>query len=128
MKFELDQSARHLTVRAYDAGGFLVGDRRVTSPVVLCGERVDVDLLPAEFDQLDEMHVDRLCALGTDLLLIGTGERQRFLPQSLMARILERGIGCEAMDSAAACRSYNVLVSESRAVAVALFMLRAPRT
>lgn len=126
MKFELDQSARHLAVRAYDADGFLVGDHRITRPVVLSGERIDLDLLPAHFGLIEDLHIERLCALRPDLLLFGTGPRQQFLPQSLMARILERGIGCETMDTAAACRSYNVLIAESRAVAAALFMLRTP--
>lgn len=123
MKFELDQSSRHLTVRAYGAREFLVGDRRITRPVVLCGAQVDEQLLPDDIAALNEGHIERLCALGTDLLLIGTGPRQVFLAPALSALVLSRGIGCEAMDTAAACRSYNVLVAESRSVAAALFML-----
>ena len=123
MKFELDQTSRHLTVRAYGAHEFLVGDRRITRPVVLCGAAIDERLLPDEIADLDETHVERLCALGTDLLVIGTGPRQVFLAPRLSALVLSRGIGCETMDTAAACRSYNVLIAESRSVAAALVML-----
>lgn len=123
MKFELDLSSRHLAVRAYGAREFLVGDQRITRPVVLCGERADVDLLPDSIDELTAAHVERLCALGTDLLIIGTGPRQVFLAPALAALVMSRGIGCETMDTAAACRSYNVLIAESRSVAAALFLL-----
>ena len=123
MKFEVDQTSGHLTVRAYGAREFLVGDRRITRPVVLCGTAIDDRLLPDDISDLDEAHVARLCALGTDLLVIGTGPRQVFLPPRLSALVQSRRIGCETMDTAAACRSYNVLVAESRSVAAALFML-----
>lgn len=123
MKFELDQSSRHLTVRAYTEHDFVVGDRHITRPVVLCGDRIDVDLLPDRAEALTEAHIERLCELGTDLLLIGTGARQVFLAPALSALVMSKGIGCETMDTAAACRSYNVLIAESRSVAVALFML-----
>ncbi len=126
MKFELDQSSRHLTVRAYTEHAFVVGDRHITQPVVLCGDRIDVDLLPDRPEALTVAHIERLCELGTDLLLIGAGARQVFLAPALSALVMSKGIGCETMDTAAACRSYNVLVAESRSVAVALFMLSPP--
>lgn len=126
MKFELDQSARHLTVRAYSTREFHVGDQRITRPVVLCGPQVDIDLLPPLVEELTAVHVERLCALGTDVLLFGTGARQVFLESALTSIILGRGIGCEIMDTAAACRCYNVLIAESRSVAAALFLIEAP--
>jgi uncharacterized protein len=122
MKFELDQTARHLTIRGYSAREIIVGDQHLTRPVVLCGELIDIDLLPQTLEGLTSAHIERLCALGADLLLIGTGPRQVFLDPALIAPVLSRGIGCETMDTAAACRSYNVLVAESRSVAAALFM------
>ena len=127
MKFELDQSSRHLAVRAYTDREFIVGDQRLTRPVVLFGERIDLGLLPDSPEALDLAHAEALCALGADLLIIGTGPRQLFLAPALSALIMSKGIGCETMDTAAACRSYNVLVAESRSVAAALFML-APTT
>ena len=123
MKFELDQSSRHLTVRAYGAREFIVGDRRITRPVVLSGARIDEQLLPDEAAALDAAHLERLCEFGSDLLIIGTGARQIFLTPPRSALVLSRGIGCETMDTAAAFRSYNVLVAEARSVTVALFML-----
>ena len=57
-----------------------------------------------------------------EILLIGTGENQGFLPPTTMAQIYQAGIGVECMNSGAAARSYNVLISENRRV-LALILL-----
>lgn len=57
-----------------------------------------------------------------DVLLLGTGSRQRMPPPALFAALAARGIGLEAMDNRAACRTYNLLLSEFRNVAVALYL------
>jgi uncharacterized protein len=53
-------------------------------------------------------------------VIIGTGERQHFLPPLLMMEFHGQGIGAEVMSTAAACRTFNVLVSEGRNVVAAL--------
>ena len=123
MKFELDLGARSPIIRSYGTGEFVVGDQRYHASLVLSGDILSTELLPAGIELLDDSHLDALCALGTDLLLIGSGGRSRFLPQPLLARVLARGIGCEVMTTAAACRSYNVLVAEGRSVTAALFVI-----
>ena len=57
-----------------------------------------------------------------DVLLLGTGRAQRMPPPALFAAFAARGIGLEAMDNRAACRTYNLLLSEFRNVAVALYV------
>ncbi len=63
-----------------------------------------------------------LCALASriDVLLIGTGTETRHIPAELRAQLEEAGIGVEAMNSPAACRTYNVLLAEGRRIAAAL--------
>ncbi len=65
-------------------------------------------------------HLAPLIAERPDVILLGTGELQSFPPQELGMGLMNRGIGLEVMDTAAACRTYNVLLSEGRAVAAAL--------
>ncbi|WP_299635993.1 Mth938-like domain-containing protein [uncultured Ruegeria sp.] len=55
-----------------------------------------------------------------DVLLIGTGKDMAHIPQSLRARLESAGVGVEIMNSPAACRTYNVLLSEGRRIALAL--------
>jgi uncharacterized protein len=54
--------------------------------------------------------------------VLGSGPRQRFPEPQLLAAVMARGIGCEVMDTGAACRTYNVLVSEARRAVAALFL------
>ena len=58
-----------------------------------------------------------------EILLIGCGARVAMLDPALKAALKERGIGCDAMDTGAACRTYNVLMAEARRVVAALIAL-----
>lgn len=55
-----------------------------------------------------------------DVLFVGTGVDVAHLPDALLTQLQDAGIGVEAMASPAACRTYNVLLSEGRRVALAL--------
>ena len=59
-------------------------------------------------------------AADTDFLLLGTGAQWLSPPLEVSQAFLEAGIGLEIMDTGAACRTYNVLLDEARAVAAAL--------
>lgn len=58
-----------------------------------------------------------------EILLIGCGAAQQFLPPSIRNYLREKGIIAEAMDTGAACRTYNILIAEERKVAAALIKL-----
>lgn len=55
-----------------------------------------------------------------DVVFIGTGADVAHLPEDVLQAMQEAGLGVEAMSSPAACRTYNVLLSEGRRVALAL--------
>lgn len=59
-------------------------------------------------------------AAELDVLFVGTGAEPAHLPRDFRAALEKAGLGVEAMASAPACRSYNVLLSEGRRVGVAL--------
>jgi uncharacterized protein len=61
-------------------------------------------------------------ALAPEILVLGTGARIEFPDAALFAALAERGIGLEVMDTAAACRTYNVLVAEFRPVVAAIML------
>ena len=71
---------------------------------------------------LTTAHADHLLAFEPELVLLGTGPRQVFPDAAFGARFLQAGIGFEVMDTGAACRTFNVLVSEQRRV-VALLLI-----
>ena len=66
--------------------------------------------------------IDPLLALAgkIDVLFVGTGADTAHLPREFREQLEELGLGVEAMASAAACRTYNILLSEGRRVAAAL--------
>jgi uncharacterized protein len=94
------------------------GARRETSSIVL-PERI-LDWPVESFDQLRAEDFTIFASLGVDIVLLGTGRRQRFPHPRLTAALTRDGIGVEVMDLQAACRTYNILVAEERKVAAAL--------
>jgi uncharacterized protein len=73
-------------------------------------------------EQLDGEHFERVLALSPELVIFGSGTRLRFVPPGLARGLIGRGIGMETMDTAAACRTYNVLAAEGRSVVAALLI------
>jgi uncharacterized protein len=65
---------------------------------------------------------ERMAAFEPELVIFGSGTRMRFAPPALLRPLVERRIGIECMDTAAACRTYNVLASERRSVLAALLL------
>ena len=94
------------------------GERRTASTIVT-PERV-LEWPVAAFDQLRAEDFQVLETLGAEIVLLGTGRRQRFPHPRLTAPLAKAGIGVEVMDLQAACRTYNILVAEERKVAAAL--------
>jgi uncharacterized protein len=74
----------------------------------------------AGFDTLSADDFATLMALAPRIVLLGTGRRQRFPAPALLRPLIEAGVSIEPMDLPAACRTYNVLALENRAVAAAL--------
>lgn len=74
------------------------------------------------FEALQPAHFEALLALRPDVVLLGTGRRQRFVRPALFAALTAAQVGLDCMDTAAACRTYNILAGEDRAVVAALFI------
>jgi uncharacterized protein len=72
------------------------------------------------FELLSADHFAELAAHEPELVIFGSGQKMRFAPPSCLRALIEKGIGFESMDTAAACRTYNVLLAEGRAVLAAL--------
>ena len=78
----------------------------------------------SRFDDLTADHFKTLAENAPELVIFGSGSRLRFPSAGLLRPLIERHIGVETMDIAAACRTYNVLLSEGRTVVVALLFER----
>ena len=109
-------------VRWVRADAIAIGARELRRSFLLAPEALVEDWPPQSIDQIDESAIAALLALQPTLVLLGTGVTQRLPKPALLATFLQRGIGLEAMDNAAAGRTYNLLASEGRRV-VAAFLL-----
>jgi uncharacterized protein len=107
------------TFTGYGEGYVLVNGERHETNLVVLPERL-VPWSAASFDALAESDFESLLELGPEIVLLGTGPRQRFPHPRLTRALAARRIGVEAMDLQAACRTYNFLMAEDRRVAAAL--------
>jgi uncharacterized protein len=121
MKLTLEASTRVNLIRSYSPGEVRVGELRLHSSCIITAGAVIADWEPASLAALLPAHLEKVFALQPEVVLLGTGLVQRFAPQAIRAAFAERGVGLEAMDLGAACRTFNVLAQEDRRVAAALF-------
>lgn len=123
MKLTLETGSATYRIRSYDKGQITINMETVTRSVIVTPEQLIRDWPPQEFEQLQVHHVDALVALQPEIVLLGTGAQLRFPEPRFMTPLRTNGIGIEIMDTAAACRTYNVLMAEGRHVAAALLMI-----
>jgi uncharacterized protein len=124
MKLHADTPNR-LAVTALGEGWVAVNGERHTTSLVLSASR-GLRAWPCQrFEALQAAHFNELLdAPGTppELVIFGSGARLRFVPPAFLRTLVEHGIGVETMDTAAACRTYNILAAEGRRVTAALLM------
>jgi uncharacterized protein len=107
------------TFTGYGEGYVMVNGARRESSVVVMADRIEA-WRPEAFEALGPEDFAFLKELNVEIILLGTGSRQRFPHPRLTAALAKAGIGLEVMDLQAACRTYNILVAEERKVAAAL--------
>jgi uncharacterized protein len=111
-------------IDAYGDGGFRFADARHKGSLLIIPsgmygwepaqlQDVDTDVFARAFKEAGEI----------DFLLFGTGTERQNPPLEVSQAFMEAGIGLEVMDTGAACRTYNVLLGEQRAVAAALLVV-----
>ena len=109
------------TITGYGEGYVVVNGERRDSSVVVLPDRIEQWPVKG-FDHLSAEDFAFLKSLKAEIVLLGTGSRQRFPHPRLTAALAQAGIGLEVMDVQAACLTYNILVAEERKVAAALLL------
>ena len=109
-------------IESYGNGRFKITGTAYEGSVLVFPDRV-LDWPVNDFQAIDEASLSAFTSADTppvDILLIGCGPQMRFVPPALRKSLRAAGIVIDAMDTGAACRTYNVLMSEDRRVAAAL--------
>jgi uncharacterized protein len=125
MKIHLETGAGANIIRAYGTGQITVNDQTYTDNLVLMPDRLLHPWGPARGTELGLEDFMQIADLRPEVVLLGTGLRLRFPDPAMTRPLIEARIGMEVMDTAAACRTYNVLMGEGRRVAAALIMIEA---
>jgi uncharacterized protein len=122
MKFQPDQLDGVNVISRHDTDSIQVNaDRYAFS--MLVPARGEVQPWPvSDFAELTAEHFQQLLSLEPELVIFGSGAKLRFVKPALLRPLIDRHIGVETMDTGAACRTYNVLASEGRAVVAALLV------
>jgi len=122
MKFTLDARTDVNIIRGYGSGAVRVGDRIVSKHFILAADALITEWDAPSVSDLSTDHLDPVFDLKPELVLLGTGDMQRFPSARVREAFAARGIAIEAMDLGAACRTYNILVQEERRVVALLFV------
>ena len=121
MKFHLSKAEGNV-VTGTGPGWVRIGAAEHRASVVIAPEALLSPWAPGGFDGLSEDDFAAVQALAPEIVLLGTGARQRFPHPRLYRALTDAGIGVEVMDSAAAARTYNIIAAEGRRVAAALLL------
>lgn len=140
MKFNLEKSSG-VRIHAYDPGIVTLvvprelqlpegaepvtdepGLCRVTRNLIISSNAIHHKESPGNYDKLDESHFDFALGFEPEVILLGTGNKIQFPAPHLMGIPARQGVGLEVMDTAAACRTYNILAGENRQVVAILII------
>ena len=145
MQFSQDVNVMAYVIRSYGPGEIVINEplmptaidseagstergksfqkKTLTGSVVVSSERLMENWPPQRIDQLIAPHLVQVLELTPEIVLIGTGKALQWPPAAALQPLRDNNIGIEVMDTAAACRTYNILMLEGRRVAAALMMI-----
>lgn len=122
MKLHSDSATNMLRISAYDRVSVTVAERRITGSFAILPDELVPGVEVSDLDALSWADLHALHERELEILILGTGARQRFPGTALSAELAARRIGLEVMDSPAACRTYNILAAEGRRVGAVILL------
>jgi uncharacterized protein len=122
MKFAQDSQEDGYVITAYDSSSITINGKMFSQSLVVANTQLNENWDIASIELLTPGHIDLVLSFKPELILIGTGSKLTFPAIEVYAGIIERGIGVDFMDTGAACRTYNILMSEGRDVVAGLIL------
>lgn len=122
MKIEREQAEGKNLFTAYGEGWVEVNRQRYTESLVVSGERLTTEWPIESVAELTADHFAAILEMKPEVVLLGTGAKFEFPDPARLAPLHKAKIGVEVMDTAAACRTYNILLGEGRGVVAALIV------
>lgn len=125
MKLHSTPTQQYQTITGYEQDSVEINAVLYCHSLIVLPEAKPVVWPVSSFDTLSADDFAQIDATKPDVVILGTGNKQRFIHPRLIAVLTAQRIGVECMDNQAACRTYNILMAEGRKVALALVMEKA---
>jgi len=122
MKLHATSTQQYQTITGYEVDSVDINAVRFAHSLLVLPEVAPLAWPVASFESLSAADFALIEAQTPDVVILGTGSRQRFVHPKLLTSLTARRIGVECMDNQAACRTYNILMAEGRKVALALIL------
>lgn len=122
MKLHLTTAENNQLITAYDTSFIEVNKQRYLQSLIVMPQRLDTDWKVATIDQLSAEDFANIANFKPEVVLLGTGIKHQFLHPKHYDALTKSGIPLECMTTAAACRTYNILMTEGRNVLAALIL------
>lgn len=127
MKLHLTQADGQYLITAFDDGFVKINHQPYTNslilmPNILIDDWLSATPMPHALKGLTVDNITTIAELNPEVVLLGTGKTHQFMHPKMVAALTQLNIAVEFMSTAAACRTYNILMSEGRNVAAALIL------
>jgi uncharacterized protein len=122
MKLHLTTAENNYLITGYSAEYIEINKARYAHNLIVMADKLILDWQATDFASLAEAHFAQIVDLKPEVVLLGTGEKHQFLHPKIVQSLTEKNIPLECMTTAAACRTYNFLMSEGRNVAAMLIL------
>lgn len=122
MKFHLATAGSQNLFTGYGEGYVQINQKRYDQNLIVLSDQIIENWASEGFEKLNASDFEILANLNLEIVLIGTGKILRFPHPALFTSLMKAKVGYEVMDTHAACRTYNILLSEGRKVGIALLI------
>ncbi len=122
MKFAQDSQDEGYVITAYDNDAVSINGKTFSQSLIVTTTQLDENWDVTGIELLAPNHIDQVLSFKPELIIIGTGNKLIFPAVEVYSAIIKHGIGIDFMDTHAACRTYNILMSEGRDVVAGLIL------
>ncbi len=122
MKLSEDYSNGSNIIRGYNKAGIDINGLIYSTSLVVSNYYLKPDWPVKHIEELQQDHLQIIVETRPEVVIIGTGKQLQFPHPELYAAVINQGMGIEFMDSVAACRTYNILLSENRRVTAGIIL------
>ncbi|MDT7850120.1 MTH938/NDUFAF3 family protein [Methylophilus sp. VKM B-3414] len=122
MKLHLHTGEQQYQIHGVDSDAVTINQQCYPQPVIVSDQALRTDWFHGPWEKLDAQALSVILEFKPEVVLLGTGDKQRFIHPKHLQPFLSELIAVECMTTAAACRTFNILSAENRKVVAALLL------